>query len=89
MPQSACAELHRLLACTAGHAPCLTAMHALSLCWAAGDLAGQYGDLVGTDGGDGIIKLGADIKIMPLADIGRLAVQPEGGGSGAPPPPPA
>ncbi|PRW59844.1 transcription elongation factor SPT5-like protein 1 [Chlorella sorokiniana] len=45
-----------------------------------GDLAGQYGDLVGTDGGDGIIKLGADIKIMPLADIGRLAVQPEAGG---------
>ena len=51
-----------------------------------GELAGQYGELVGTDGGDGIIKMGADIKIINMTDIGRLATQP---GGAAPPPPPA
>ena len=38
----------------------------------AGELAGQCGELVGTDGGDGIVKLGSDIKIYQLAHIGRL-----------------
>lgn len=57
----------------------------------AGELAGQYGELVGTDGGDGIIKLGSDLKIIALAELGRLAVQPEqqAAAGGAPPPPPA
>lgn len=54
----------------------------------AGELEGQYGELVGTDGGDGIVKLANDIKIYLLANIGRLAVQPAAAGSGAPPPPP-
>ncbi|EFN50704.1 hypothetical protein CHLNCDRAFT_142577 [Chlorella variabilis] len=57
-----------------------------------GELAGQYGQLVGTDSGDGIVRLGADIKIIKLAEIGRLAVQPPApageAGDGAPPPPP-
>ena len=44
---------------------------------------------MGTDGGDGIVKLASDIKILPLADIGRLAMQPPAGGAVPPPPPPA
>lgn len=42
----------------------------------AGELAGQYGELVGTDGGDAIVKLDKEIKIYQLANVGRLAVQP-------------
>ena len=52
----------------------------------SGELAGQYGELVGTDVADGIVKLGGDIKIYQLTVIGRLAVQPAG--EAAPPPPP-
>lgn len=51
----------------------------------AGELEGQYGELVGTDGGDGIVKLDKEIKIYQLVNIGRLAVQ----AGGAAPPPPA
>jgi hypothetical protein len=35
-----------------------------------GELAGQDGELVGTDGGDAIVKLGSDIKIVSLSLIG-------------------
>jgi hypothetical protein len=52
----------------------------------SGELAGQYGELVGTDVADGIVKLGGDIKIYQLTVIGRLAVQ--SAGEAAPPPPP-
>lgn len=38
-----------------------------------GDLAGKVGELVGTDGGDGIVKLGPEIKIWELAHVGRMA----------------
>lgn len=37
-----------------------------------GDLAGKSGELVGTDGGDGIVKLGPEIKIWELAHAGRV-----------------
>lgn len=37
-----------------------------------GDLAGQTGELVGTDGGDGIIKIAGDVKILSLAAIGKF-----------------
>lgn len=44
----------------------------------AGELAGQYGELVGTDGGDAIVKLDKEIKIYQLSNVGRLAEQPGG-----------
>lgn len=49
----------------------------------SGELAGQDGEVVGLDGGDAIVKLGPEIKILPTSEVGRLAEQP-----GAPPPPP-
>ncbi|KFM22733.1 Putative transcription elongation factor SPT5-like protein 1 [Auxenochlorella protothecoides] len=39
-----------------------------------GDLAGRVGELVGTDGGDGIVKLGPEIKIWELAHVGRVVL---------------
>jgi hypothetical protein len=39
----------------------------------SGEMAGQSAELVGIDGGDGIVKFGSDIKIYQLAQIGRLA----------------
>ncbi|GAB4821977.1 hypothetical protein N2152v2_009023 [Parachlorella kessleri] len=41
-----------------------------------GDLAGQTGELVGTDGGDGIIKIAGDVKILSLAWIGKYVAAP-------------
>lgn len=36
-----------------------------------GDLAGQTGELVGTDGGDGIVKIAGDVKILSLTLVGK------------------
>jgi hypothetical protein len=41
-----------------------------------GDLAGKTGELVGTDGGDGIIKVSGDVKILSLASIGKYVAPP-------------
>lgn len=73
----------RLLACFLIRAlppPSLSKCHAEARCAAprhpshqvlTGDLAGQTGELVGTDGGDGIIKIAGDVKILSLASIGK------------------
>ena len=37
------------------------------------ELIGQEGVVVGIDGGDGIVKLGADIKIIQLSHLAMLA----------------
>ncbi|RMZ52246.1 hypothetical protein APUTEX25_001636, partial [Auxenochlorella protothecoides] len=47
---------------------CVQARHCRLL---RGDLAGRVGELVGTDGGDGIVKLGPEIKIWELAHMQR------------------
>lgn len=39
----------------------------------SGELIGQEGVVVGIDGGDGIVKLGADIKIIQLSHLAMLA----------------
>lgn len=53
----------------------------------AGELAGQYGELLGLDVGDAIVKLGTDIKILPTSEVGRLAEQPAAAEQPPPPPP--
>ena len=42
----------------------------------SGELAGQEAELVGTDEGEGIVKIGdGDVKVLPLSVLGRLAAQ--------------